>query len=56
VTLMLASLTGSLVGVSCCRGARTMKYAVAVWLLSRGRRVIAAAAGPALLDWYLGFF
>ncbi len=57
VTLMLASLTGTVVGVSLIAAGRgTMKYALPFGCFLAVGAVIAAVAGPALLDWYLGFF
>ncbi len=57
VTLMLASLTGTIVGVSLiATGRGTMKYALPFGCFLAVGAVIAAGAGSALLDWYLGFF
>lgn len=57
VTLMLASLTGTIVGVSLIAAGRgTMKYALPFGCFLAVGAVIAAAAGAPLLDWYLGFF
>ena len=57
VTLLLASFTGSIVGVSLIVAGRgTMKYALPFGCFLAVGAVIAAAAGAPLLDWYLGFF
>ena len=57
VTLMLASLTGSVVGLSLIAAGRgTMKYALPFGCFLAVGAAVAAAAGPGLLDWYLGFF
>ena len=57
VTLMLASFTGTIVGVSLIAARRgTMKYALPFGCFLAVGAVIAAAAGGPLLDWYLGFF
>jgi len=55
VTLMLASLTGSVVGVGMMVSGRgTMKYALPFGCFLAAGAAIAAGAGPQLLEWYLG--
>jgi leader peptidase (prepilin peptidase)/N-methyltransferase len=55
LTLMLASLTGTVVGVGLIAAGRgTMKYALPFGCFLAVGAAIAAAAGPQILDWYLG--
>jgi leader peptidase (prepilin peptidase)/N-methyltransferase len=57
VTLMVASLTGTIVGLAMmASGQGTLKYALPFGCFLAVGAVIAAAAGPPVLDWYLGFF
>jgi leader peptidase (prepilin peptidase)/N-methyltransferase len=57
VTLMIASLTGSVVGLGMMAAGRgTMKYALPFGCFLAVGAVIAATVGPPLLDWYLGLF
>jgi leader peptidase (prepilin peptidase)/N-methyltransferase len=55
VTLMLASLTGSAVGLGMMAAGRgTMKYPLPFGCFLAAGAAIAATLGPQLLDWYLG--
>ena len=57
LTLMLASLTGTAVGLGLMAAGRgTMKYALPFGCFLAAGAVIAAGAGSPLLDWYLGLF
>ena len=57
VTLMLASLTGTLVGLGMIAAGRgTMKYALPFGCFLAIGAAIAAVAGQPILDWYLGYF
>jgi len=57
VTLMLASLAGSVVGVALIASRRgTMKYALPFGTFLALGAAAAATIGPSALDWYLGFF
>jgi leader peptidase (prepilin peptidase)/N-methyltransferase len=57
VTLMIASLTGTAVGLGMMAAGRgTMKYALPFGCFLAVGAAIAAAAGPPLLAWYLGLF
>jgi leader peptidase (prepilin peptidase)/N-methyltransferase len=57
VTLMIASLTGTAVGLGMMAAGRgTLKYALPFGCFLAVGAVLAAAAGPPLLDWYLGLF
>jgi leader peptidase (prepilin peptidase)/N-methyltransferase len=57
VTLMVASLSGTIVGLAMmASGQGTLKYALPFGCFLAVGAVIAAAAGPPVLDWYLGFF
>ena len=57
VTLMLASLTGSVVGIGLMIAGRgTMKYALPFGCFLAIGAACAATFGPGLLDWYLGMF
>lgn len=57
VTLMLASLTGTVVGVGMIAARRgTMKYALPFGCFLAVGAAIAATGGPRLVDWYLGQF
>jgi leader peptidase (prepilin peptidase)/N-methyltransferase len=57
VTLMVASLTGTIVGLAMmASGQGTLKYALPFGCFLAVGAVIAAAAGSPVLDWYLGFF
>ncbi|MCU1385091.1 MAG: Type 4 prepilin-like protein leader peptide-processing enzyme [Acidobacteria bacterium] len=54
VTLMLASLTGSAVGLAMIAAGRgTLKYALPFGCFLAAGAALAATVGPALLDWYL---
>jgi len=56
VTLMVASLTGTVVGLGMIAAGRgTMKYALPFGCFLAAGAAIAATVGPQLLDWYLGF-
>ena len=55
VTLMIASLTGTAVGLGMMAAGRgTMKYALPFGCFLAAGAAIAATAGPPLLAWYLG--
>jgi leader peptidase (prepilin peptidase)/N-methyltransferase len=57
VTLMMASLAGSVVGVALIASRRgTMKYALPFGTFLALGAAAAATIGPSALDWYLGFF
>lgn len=57
LTLMLASFTGTIIGLSLIAARRgTMKYALPFGCFLTVGAVLAATVGPRLLDWYLGFF
>jgi leader peptidase (prepilin peptidase) / N-methyltransferase len=57
LTLVLASFSGSLIGVLLIATRRgTMKYALPFGTFLAIGALAAASVGPALLDWYLGFF
>jgi leader peptidase (prepilin peptidase)/N-methyltransferase len=57
LTLMLASLTGTVIGLGMMAAGRgTMKYALPFGCFLAAGAVLAATVGPQLLDWYLGFF
>lgn len=57
VTLMIASLTGTVVGLGMMAAGRgTMKYALPFGCFLAVGAAIAATAGPSLLAWYLGLF
>jgi leader peptidase (prepilin peptidase)/N-methyltransferase len=54
VTLMIASLTGSVVGVGLIAAGRgNMKYALPFGCFLAVGAAAAATIGPALLEWYL---
>jgi leader peptidase (prepilin peptidase)/N-methyltransferase len=54
VTLMIASLTGSVVGLGLIAGGRgSMKYALPFGCFLAVGAAAAATVGPAVLDWYL---
>jgi leader peptidase (prepilin peptidase) / N-methyltransferase len=55
VTLMLASLTGSVVGVLLiATKGRDMKYALPFGTFLAVGALLAATAGPSLIEWYVG--
>ena len=55
VTLMLASLSGSIIGLGLIVAGRgTMKYALPFGCFLAIGALAAATIGPALLDWYVG--
>jgi leader peptidase (prepilin peptidase) / N-methyltransferase len=57
LTLMLASLTGTVVGVGLIAAGRgTMKYALPFGCFLAIGAAVAATTGPQILDWYLGRF
>ena len=57
VTLMLASLCGTLIGVLLIVTRRgSMKYALPFGTFLALGAAVAATIGPALLDWYLGLW
>ena len=57
LTLMVASLTGTVVGLGMVAAGRgTMKYALPFGCFLAAGAVISAGVGPQLLDWYLGLF
>jgi leader peptidase (prepilin peptidase) / N-methyltransferase len=57
LTLMFGSLVGSAIGLSLIAAGRgTMKYALPFGCFLAVGAVVAAVAGPPILDWYLGFF
>ena len=57
LTLMLASFVGTAVGLSLIAAGRgTMKYALPFGCFLAVGALIAATAGPSILDWYLAFF
>jgi leader peptidase (prepilin peptidase)/N-methyltransferase len=57
LTLMLASLTGTVVGLGLMTAGRgTMKYALPFGCFLAVGAVLSAAVGQQLVDWYLGFF
>ncbi len=57
VTLMLASLTGTVVGLGMIAAGRgTMKYALPFGCFLAIGAAVSATAGPALIDWYLRLF
>ena len=57
VTLMLASLTGTVVGLTLiATGKGTMKYALPFGCFLAAGAAIAASTGAPLLDWYLGLY
>jgi leader peptidase (prepilin peptidase) / N-methyltransferase len=57
VTLLLASLTGTVVGLGLMAAGRgTMKYALPFGCFLAVGAALAATVGPQMLDWYLGFF
>ena len=57
VTLMLASLTGSAVGLGMiAAGKGSMKYALPFGCFLAAGAALAATVGTPLLDWYLGLF
>jgi leader peptidase (prepilin peptidase)/N-methyltransferase len=57
VTLMMASLAGSVVGVALIASRRgSMKYALPFGTFLALGAAAAATIGPRALDWYLGFF
>ena len=57
VTLMLASLSGTVVGLGMIAAGRgTLKYALPFGCFLAAGAAMSAAAGPRLLAWYLGLF
>jgi leader peptidase (prepilin peptidase)/N-methyltransferase len=57
VTLLLASLSGSVVGLALiATGRGTMKYALPFGTFLALGAAAAASVGPGLLNWYLGFW
>ena len=57
VTLMLASLTGTVVGLGMMAAGRgTLKYALPFGCFLAVGAAVSATAGPQLLEWYLGLF
>ena len=57
MTLMIASLTGTVIGVGVIAlGRGSLKYALPFGCFLAVGAVIAVVAGQPLLDWYLGFF
>jgi leader peptidase (prepilin peptidase)/N-methyltransferase len=57
VTLMVASLTGSVVGLGMMAAGRgTLKYALPFGCFLAVGAVVAASVGAPLIDWYLGLY
>ncbi len=57
VTLLLASLSGSVIGLALIAARRgTMKYALPFGTFLALGAAAATTVGPGLLDWYLGFW
>jgi leader peptidase (prepilin peptidase)/N-methyltransferase len=57
LTLLVASLTGTVVGLSLIAAGRgSMKYALPFGCFLAVGAVVSAVAGRPILDWYLGFF
>jgi leader peptidase (prepilin peptidase)/N-methyltransferase len=57
VTLMVASLTGSVVGLGMIAAGRgSLKYALPFGCFLAVGAVVAASVGAPLIDWYLGFY
>jgi leader peptidase (prepilin peptidase)/N-methyltransferase len=57
VTLLLASLSGSVIGLALIASGRgTMKYALPFGTFLALGAAAAASAGPGLLNWYVGFW
>ena len=57
VTLVLSSFAGSIVGVGILVAKKeSLKYALPFGAFLAAGALVAAVAGDALLDWYLGFF
>jgi len=56
VTLMMASFTGTLVGIGVLASGRGgMKFALPFGTFLALGAAIAATVGPGLLEWYMGF-
>jgi len=57
VTLMVASLTGSVVGLGMIAAGRgSLKYALPFGCFLTVGAVVAASVGAPLIDWYLGLY
>jgi leader peptidase (prepilin peptidase)/N-methyltransferase len=57
VTLLLASLSGSVIGLALiATGRGTMKYALPFGTFLALGAAAAASVGPGILNWYLGFW
>ena len=57
VTLMVASLTGSVVGLGMIAARRgSLKYALPFGCFLAAGALVAASAGAPLIDWYLGLY